>query len=142
MVKSVIVDFGKTSCESKPMSSGIGVLNRAKNYTYKANRISMNRVLTALACLTLLLVSVPLTTAQLPTASVSITCDQSIHEFTDSLTNQSIVARAQSPILQRTRRRFLLFRQFGIWCTSRRCLCRRRSITRCQHHADISRTCW
>ncbi|MDB2540123.1 peptidylprolyl isomerase [Candidatus Poseidoniales archaeon] len=73
------------------MSSGIGVLNRAKNYTYKANRISMNRVLTALACLTLLLVSVPLTTAQLPTASVSITCDQSIHEFTDSLTNKSIV---------------------------------------------------
>ena len=52
----------------------------------------MNRVLTALACLTLLLVSVPFTTAQLPTASVSITCDQSIHEFTDSLTNQSIVA--------------------------------------------------
>jgi cyclophilin family peptidyl-prolyl cis-trans isomerase len=50
----------------------------------------MNRVLTALACLTLLLVSVPFTTAQLPTASVSITCDQSIHEFTDSLTNQSI----------------------------------------------------
>ena len=72
------------------MSSGIRVLNRAKNYTYKANRISMNRVLTALACLTLLLVSVPFTTAQLPTASVSITCDQSIHEFTDSLTNQSI----------------------------------------------------
>jgi cyclophilin family peptidyl-prolyl cis-trans isomerase len=74
------------------MSSGIRVLNRAKNYTYKANRISMNRVLTALACLTLLLVSVPFTTAQMPTASVSITCDQNVHEFTDSLTNQSIVA--------------------------------------------------
>ena len=68
------------------------VVNRAKNYTYKVDSISMNRVITALACLTLLLVSVPLTTAQLPTASVSITCDQSIHEFTDSLTNQSIVA--------------------------------------------------
>ena len=52
----------------------------------------MNRVLPALACLTLLLVSVPLTTAQMPTASVSITCDQNVHEFTDSLTNQSIVA--------------------------------------------------
>ena len=51
----------------------------------------MNRVLTALACLTLLLVSVPPTSAQAPTAAVSMTCDQSIHEFTDSLTNQSIV---------------------------------------------------
>ena len=51
----------------------------------------MNRVLTALACLTLLLVSVPLTSAQAPTAAVSITCDESVHEFTDSLTNQSIV---------------------------------------------------
>ena len=51
----------------------------------------MNRVLTALACLTLLLVSVPLTSAQTPTAAVSITCDQTVHEFTDSLTSQSIV---------------------------------------------------
>ena len=51
----------------------------------------MNRVLTALACLTLLLVSAPLTSAQAPTAAVSMTCDQNIHEFTDSLTNQSIV---------------------------------------------------
>ena len=51
----------------------------------------MNRVLTALACLTLLLVSVPLTSAQVPTAAVSITCDESVHEFTDSLTNQFIV---------------------------------------------------
>ena len=51
----------------------------------------MNRVLTALACLTLLLVSVPLTSAQAPTAAVSIACDESVHEFTDSLTNQSIV---------------------------------------------------
>lgn len=51
----------------------------------------MNRALTALACLTLLLVSVPLTSAQAPTAAVSITCDESVHEFTDSLTNQSIV---------------------------------------------------
>jgi len=51
----------------------------------------MNRVLSALACLTLLLVSVPLTSAQAPTAAVSMTCDQNVHEFTDSLTNQSIV---------------------------------------------------
>ena len=51
----------------------------------------MNRVFSTLACLTLLLVSVPLTAAQIPTASVSITCDQSIGEFSDSLTNQSIV---------------------------------------------------
>ena len=51
----------------------------------------MNRVLTALACLTLLLVSVPITSAQVPPAAVSMTCDQSVHEFTDSLTNQSIV---------------------------------------------------
>ena len=51
----------------------------------------MNKVLTALACLTLLLVSVPLASAQAPTAAVSMTCDQNVHEFTDSLTNQSIV---------------------------------------------------
>lgn len=51
----------------------------------------MNRVLTVLACLTLLLVSVPLTSAQVPTAAISMTCDQNVHEFTDSLTNQSIV---------------------------------------------------
>ena len=51
----------------------------------------MNRVLTALTCLTLLLVSVPLTSAQAPTAAVSMSCDQNVHEFTDSLTNQSIV---------------------------------------------------
>ena len=51
----------------------------------------MNRVLTVLACLTLLLVSTPLASAQTPTAAVSITCEQSIHEFTDSLTNQSII---------------------------------------------------
>ena len=51
----------------------------------------MNRVLTVIACLTLLLVSVPLTSAQTPTAAVSMTCDQSVHEFTDSLTTQSIV---------------------------------------------------
>ena len=51
----------------------------------------MNRVLTALACFTLLLVSVPLTSAQAPSAAISMTCDQSVHEFTDSLTNQSIV---------------------------------------------------
>ena len=51
----------------------------------------MNRVLAVLSCLTLLLVSAPLTSAQVPSAAVSITCDQSIHEFTDSLTNQSIV---------------------------------------------------
>lgn len=51
----------------------------------------MNRVLTVLACLTLLLVSAPLSSAQAPTAAVSMTCDQNVHEFTDSLTNQSIV---------------------------------------------------
>ena len=51
----------------------------------------MNRVFTVLACLTLLLVSAPLTSAQVPTAAVSMTCDQNVHEFTDSLTNQSIV---------------------------------------------------
>jgi cyclophilin family peptidyl-prolyl cis-trans isomerase len=51
----------------------------------------MNRVLTVLACLTLLLVSTPLSSAQAPTAAVSLTCEQSIYEFTDSLTNQSIV---------------------------------------------------
>ena len=50
----------------------------------------MNRVLTVLACLTLLLVSAPLTSAQAPTAAVSMTCDQNVHQFTDSLTNQSI----------------------------------------------------
>ena len=73
------------------MSSGILVLNRAKDYTRIADGEPVNRILTALACLTLLLVSVPLTSAQAPTAAVSMTCDQSIHEFTDSLTNQSIV---------------------------------------------------
>ena len=67
------------------------VLNRAKNYTHTADGTLMNRVLTALACLTLLLVSVPLTSAQAPTAAISMTCDQKVHEFTDSLTNQSIV---------------------------------------------------
>ena len=51
----------------------------------------MNRVFTALACLTLLLVSVPLTSAQAPNAAVSMICNQNVHEFTDSLTNQSIV---------------------------------------------------
>ena len=51
----------------------------------------MNRVFTVLACLTLLLVSAPLTSAQVPTAAVSMTCDQNVHEFTDSLTNQSIL---------------------------------------------------
>ena len=50
----------------------------------------MNRVFTVLACLALLLVSAPLISAQTPTAEVSITCDQNVHEFTDSLTNQSI----------------------------------------------------
>ena len=51
----------------------------------------MNKILTVLASFTLLLVSAPLATAQIPSASVSLTCDQSIGEFTDSLTNQSIV---------------------------------------------------
>ena len=73
------------------MLLGRRFLNWAKNYTHTADGISMNRVLTALACLTLLLVSVPLTSAQAPTAAISMTCDQSVHEFTDSLTNQSIV---------------------------------------------------
>ena len=73
------------------MSSEMRVLNRAKNYTYTACSVSMNRVFTALACLTLLLVSVPLASAQIPTAAVSMACDESVHEFTDSLTNQSIV---------------------------------------------------
>ena len=73
------------------MLLGRRFLNWAKNYTHTADGISMNRVLTALACLALLLVSVPLTSAQAPTAAISMTCDQSVHEFTDSLTNQSIV---------------------------------------------------
>ena len=53
----------------------------------------MNKILTALSFISLLLVSVPLSTAQqaIPTATVSLTCDQSVNEFTDSLTNQSIV---------------------------------------------------
>ena len=76
---------------TEAISSGSRVLSRAKNYTHTADGNSMNRVLTALACLTLLLVSVPLTSAQAPTAAVSMTCDQNVHEFTDSLTNQSIV---------------------------------------------------
>ena len=50
----------------------------------------MNRVLTVLACLTLLLVSAPLTSAQTPTAAVSLTCVGN-YEFNDSLVNQSIV---------------------------------------------------
>ena len=50
----------------------------------------MNRFLTALACLTLLLSSIPFSSAQMQSPEVSITCDQSIQEFTDSLTNQSI----------------------------------------------------
>ena len=73
------------------MLLGRRFMNRAKNYTRTANGFSMNRVLSALACLTLLLVSVPITTAQAPSAAISMTCDQSVHEFTDSLTNQSIV---------------------------------------------------
>ena len=67
------------------------VLSLAKNYTFTVDGTSMNKVLTALASLTLLLVSAPLATAQIPTAAVSLTCDQSIGEFTDSLTNQSII---------------------------------------------------
>jgi len=69
----------------------VGVLKWAKNYTHIVDGISMNRVFCALTCLGLMLVSFPLATAQIPTASVSINCDQSIGEFTDSLTNQSIV---------------------------------------------------
>ncbi|MDB4758349.1 peptidylprolyl isomerase [Candidatus Poseidoniaceae archaeon] len=76
---------------TEAISFGSRVLSRAKNYTHTADGISMNRVLTALACLTLLLVSVPLTSAQAPTAAVSMTCDQGVHEFTDSLSNQSII---------------------------------------------------
>ena len=73
------------------MLLGRRFMNRAKNYTRTANGFSMNRVLSALACLTILLVSVPITTAQAPSAAISMTCDQSVHEFTDSLTIQSIV---------------------------------------------------
>ena len=79
------------SCQSVPVSLGRRFLNWAKDYTHTSDGISMNRVLTALACLTLLLVSVPLTSAQAPTAAISMTCDQSVHDFSDSLTNQSIV---------------------------------------------------
>lgn len=39
----------------------------------------------------LLLISVPLATAQAPTAAISISCEDLEYEFTDSLTNQSIV---------------------------------------------------
>ena len=75
------------------MWTEVGILNWANNYTHIVDGTPMNRVFCALTCLTLMLVSVPLTTAQtpIPTASVSINCQQSIGEFTDSLTNESIV---------------------------------------------------
>jgi cyclophilin family peptidyl-prolyl cis-trans isomerase len=64
---------------------------RANNYTQNQCSDAMNRLNPLIACLMLLLVSVPLVSAQVPTASVAISCDSNVHEFTDSLTNQSIL---------------------------------------------------